>query len=75
MITADDAIFVSRCRTAIEMMREEGMNETRIAVVLTTIRSAALSQEFFRLQELVRTNPPTHLSHGAMMDIARKYEG
>lgn len=54
------------CRGAIAMMRAAGMNEVQVACVVTEVRSAAISWEFFRLQELVRTNPPTHYPLGEM---------
>jgi len=74
VISIEDSIFISRCKTAIEMMREEDMNETRIACVLTEIRSAALSQHFTKVRELIEANPPKHLSHGEMMNLIKEYE-
>jgi hypothetical protein len=58
--------FLLNCRPAIAMMRGAGMNEVQIACVVTEVRSAAISWEFLRLQELIRTYPPTHYDHGTM---------
>lgn len=72
MVSIDDSVFIARCSTAIRMMREAGINEVRLACVLTEVRSAALSQEYFRVTELLRLNPPRHLPHGEMADIVEK---
>lgn len=74
MISIEDSIFISRCRTAISMMRENGVNEVRIACIITEIRSAALSQEYARIQAMVTANPPRHLPHGEVMEMVKEYE-
>jgi hypothetical protein len=53
-------LFLSRVRPSIEMMKQANMNEVQIACILTEIRSAAISEEFFRLEQLLKKNPPTH---------------
>lgn len=60
--------FVMACRNAINTMRCAGINEVLIACIVQDIRSATLSEEFGRLQELIRTNPPTHHPHGTMAE-------
>ena len=58
--------FAVSCRYAIDKMREAGMNDAIIATVIMEVRSQALSEEFWRLQELQRLNPPKHDSWTAL---------
>lgn len=64
-MSAHDPIFISRCRTSIEVMRQHGVNETLIGVVLAEVRSAAVS-------ELILVNPPRHFAQGEMEDALPK---
>jgi hypothetical protein len=64
--------FVVSCRIAIDVMRRAGINETLIAVVIQDVRSATLNEEFHRLQELIRLNPPTHHPHGTMAEAIKR---
>jgi hypothetical protein len=65
--------FITTCRTAINTMRHAGINEVLIACVIQDIRSATLNEEFGRLQEIVRTNPPTHHPHGTMAEAINQW--
>jgi hypothetical protein len=43
---------------AVGMMRESGMNDTRIACVLCDVRAAAIHEERQRVELLAQRNPP-----------------
>ncbi len=60
--------FMLNCRHAINTMRRAGINDVLIATVIQDVRSATLNEEFNRLQELIRLNPPTHHPHGVIAD-------
>jgi hypothetical protein len=61
--------FALRCGKSIQTMRRAGLNDIQIACILQDARSCALSEEFTRLQELVRQNPPKHHPHGEMAGL------
>lgn len=71
--SSEDVMFISRCRMAIDTMRRAGINETLIGCVLTEVRSAAISGEFYRIQRLMELNPPKHYAHGEMCDIVKEW--
>jgi hypothetical protein len=62
-----DHVFLMSSRQAIATMREDGMNETRIACVVTEIRSAAIQEERLRLRRLMDDNPPNHIGWPHML--------
>jgi hypothetical protein len=55
-----DSLFLGSVSKAVADMRRHGMNDAVIACVIQDVRSATLNEEFRRLQELVRLNPPQH---------------
>ena len=61
----------SGLNVAITIMREAGISDTLIAIVVTEIRSRAISEESVRLQELQRQNPPTHFPWPEMQDAIK----
>ena len=76
--TYDAGYFVSRCANAVESMRRYGMNEHIISLVISEIRSFAVSEEFLRIQEMIRATPPhhTHLDeiHAALPSVRNEDE-
>lgn len=55
-----DFLFYTQVRQAVDTMRSSGMGEVDIACVLADIRAAAINEERFRLEKLLRANPPYH---------------
>ena len=53
-------------------MREAGINDVLIAVIVTEIRSAAVAEEFRRLQYLASRNPPEHFPFGEMREAINR---
>jgi len=63
--------FLLRCRDSVACMRGAGLSDAQIACVVGDIRSASLSEEFWRVQQLLGKNPPHHHRWGDMMDAIR----
>lgn len=61
--------FLLNCKRAIEDMKRHGMNSTIIACVINEIRSVTLNEEYYRLTELLRLNPPDHRPSREIQDI------
>ena len=59
-------LFLSGCRESVRIMRAAGINESLIACVITDIRSAALTEERLRMDNLIRENPPTYYDFGTV---------
>lgn len=60
MKTNVDHNFFYRIRSAVGTMREAGINETLIGIIVQDIRSATLQEEFNRLRNLITDSPPKH---------------
>lgn len=68
-----DAIFAVSLAEALRILRGTDLNETMIAIVVTSIRSAAISEEYARVKDLIETKPPVHHPHGTMLEIIEKW--
>jgi hypothetical protein len=66
-----DWVFQGRIHVSLLRLREAGLNETIIASIVTDIRSASISAEFYRIQRLMELNPPHHMAHGAMREALK----
>lgn len=64
-----DIIFAVSLGEALKILRGTDLNETMIAVVVTSIRSAAISEEYARIKDLIEAKPPVHHPHGTMLEI------
>lgn len=63
-----DPVFFIWARQTIKLMREWGISETRIACVVTELRSVAIHEEQFRRERLLSNNPPSHIGWPAMQE-------
>ncbi len=54
-------------------MKNANMNDIQIACVINEIRSHSLNEEFRRLQELLRLNPPKHHPFGVMKNSIKEW--
>jgi hypothetical protein len=68
-----DAIFTVSLGEALRILRETDLNETMIAVVVTSIRSAAVNEEYARIRSLIEAKPPVHHPHETMMEIIEEW--
>ena len=53
-------LFFGGCIAAIREMRQAGLNDMIIGCVLSEIRTAAISEERLRMEEVRSKNPPEH---------------
>jgi 5-formaminoimidazole-4-carboxamide-1-beta-D-ribofuranosyl 5'-monophosphate synthetase len=58
--------------SAVNSMKAAKINDFQIAVIVNEIRSAAISEEFSRIQNLISQNPPTHVPGGECFIIMKK---
>lgn len=65
------ALFRCYCQGAVTLMKQHDMNEYLIATILTEIRSAALTEEIFRIQCLLKDSPPHHARAQEMEDYIK----
>lgn len=68
---SQDWVFQGQVHSALRIMREAGINETLIACIVTSIRSASINSEFSRIKRLMELNPPYHLDRGAMKEALK----
>jgi len=64
-----DKIFLIYARNTIEFLKEKGIDDYLIAMIVSGIRSAAINAEFSRIKNLVENNPPKHYTTTEMEKI------
>lgn len=67
--------YVMGCLGAIREMRAAGLNDSRIAILLSDIRAAAISEERMRFERLMLSNPPEYPPWHELRDTIKEITG